>query len=92
MPIAPLRTAGLTLRTVRPDDLDAARLELGYVVHADHWGRGYATVAGTAAVEATQRAGVEVFGTIRPIACRRRPDRPGAPREPEHHLQGLPRR
>lgn len=43
-----------------------SRIELGYVIHADQWGKGYATEAAGAAVSAARSAGLEVVATIRP--------------------------
>lgn len=43
-----------------------SRIELGYVIHADQWGKGYATEAAGAAVRAARAAGLEVVATIRP--------------------------
>ncbi len=44
---------------------DGPEMELGYVVHAEHWGKGYATEAVSAALEAARRAGFKVWATIR---------------------------
>ncbi len=43
-----------------------SRIELGYVIHADQWGKGYATEAAGASVSAARAAGLEVVATIRP--------------------------
>jgi len=40
--------------------------ELGYVMHADFWGRGWATEAASAAVFAMTASGRHVVATIRP--------------------------
>lgn len=41
-------------------------LEIGYVIHARYWGRGFATEAATAAVQHACRTGHSVCATIRP--------------------------
>lgn len=45
---------------------DPSEVELGYVVHADYWGRGWATEAAGAAVSAMADTGMGVVATIRP--------------------------
>lgn len=45
---------------------DPPKVELGYVIHASHWGQGYATEAAAAALTAVQGTDWEVFATIRP--------------------------
>ena len=47
----------------RPKDTD---LELGYVIRACDWGRGYATEAVRAAVGAVTEEGHRIYATIRP--------------------------
>jgi RimJ/RimL family protein N-acetyltransferase len=42
-----------------------SQLELGYVVHARFWRRGFATEAVTAAVQNAVRAGHRIYATIR---------------------------
>lgn len=44
----------------------APEVELGYVIHASYWRRGYATESVTAAVQAVQDLPVRVYATIRP--------------------------
>lgn len=45
---------------------DPSVAELGYVVHADHWGRGWGTEAAGAAVSVMVASGRRVVATIRP--------------------------
>lgn len=42
------------------------QVELGYVIHADHWGNGYGAEAAGAAVGAAGDHGYDVIATIRP--------------------------
>jgi len=37
--------------TLRPERIDWPGLEIGWTLHPDHWGRGYATEAGRAAID-----------------------------------------
>lgn len=59
-------TVGLCGFLPAADDPGTGEIELGYVVKASVWGRGYATEAATAAVGAAHRAGRTVYATIRP--------------------------
>jgi RimJ/RimL family protein N-acetyltransferase len=43
-----------------------SQLELGYVIHARFWGRGFATESARACVEHALRAGHRICATIRP--------------------------
>jgi [ribosomal protein S5]-alanine N-acetyltransferase len=45
---------------------DAARVELGYVIHARYWRQGFGSEAASAAVELASTRGLAVFATIRP--------------------------
>jgi RimJ/RimL family protein N-acetyltransferase len=69
------RVAGTVLYKTLPDD---HHMEVGWHLHPDAWGRGYATEAGRAAVDRGFRLGVpEVFAVVRPdnprsqAVCRR---------------------
>ncbi len=49
---------------------DDRELELGYVIRADHWGKGLATEAVSAAIDAAKAGDHRVYATIRPTNLR----------------------
>jgi RimJ/RimL family protein N-acetyltransferase len=72
----PPRIAGTVLLKPLPDGV--GEVEVGWHLHPDSWGRGYATEAARAVIERAFRAGVpEVYAVVRPgnvastAVCRR---------------------
>lgn len=60
------RLSGELIGLAGPFPRDESSIELGYVVHASHWGKGYASEAVYSIVDALTSAGHRLYATIRP--------------------------
>lgn len=60
------RHSGEVIGLVGPFPKGEATTEIGYVIHAAHWNRGYATEAVCCAVRSLTATGCRLYATIRP--------------------------